>query len=341
MNVLIIGFGTAGKHYFDLLKKNKNVRNIYILDDVKLSKNKKYLQVSKKEIQDKGLQIKYAFICTPSNLHYIYAKLCLNLNINVLIEKPFVLKLKHANELIKITNKKKLKCWTALQNRHNSAAKKMISMVKNKSFGKIGLVDCTMFWHRNEKYYGGWRGKYKSDGGVLNNQAIHLLDMLIYIFGPIKHFDAHAGFDKKKLEAEDLILINFVHKNGISSSFKATTRANQDYSSALDVIGSKGRALIKGVSLNSYHYWQKAKFKSSKKYSENFILGLGPKSGMGTGHKKILSEFLNSTFKKSSSDLEISKNKYTLKVIHSIYNNIFKKKKLNLIKDKDSLLGGK
>jgi len=340
MNVLIIGFGTAGKHYFDLLKKNKNVKNIYVLDDAKLPKNKKYFQVSKKEIQDKDLQIRYAFICTPSNLHYTYAKICLNLNMNVLIEKPFVLKLKHASDLIKITKIKKLKCWTALQNRHNTAVKKMASMVKSNSFGKVALVDCTMFWHRSKKYYEGWRGKYTSDGGVLNNQAIHLLDMLIYIFGPIKHFDAYAGFDKKKLQAEDLILINFIHKNGTASSFKATTRANQDYRSALDVVGSKGRALIKGISLNSYHYWKKAKFKSSKKYSENFILGLGPKSGMGTGHKKILGEFLNEKIKRSSCNLEISKNKYTLKIIHSIYNNILKKNKLNPIKNKESILGG-
>ena len=53
MNVLIIGFGTAGKHYFDLLKKNKNVKNIYVLDDAKLPKNKKYFQVSKKKFKIK------------------------------------------------------------------------------------------------------------------------------------------------------------------------------------------------------------------------------------------------------------------------------------------------
>jgi len=137
MNVLIIGFGTAGKHYFDLLKKNKNVKNIYVLDDAKLPKNKKYFQVSKKEIQDKDLQIRYAFICTPSNLHYTYAKICLNLNMNVLIEKPFVLKLKHASDLIKITKIKKLKCWTALQNRHNTAVKKWLVWLRVTALVKL------------------------------------------------------------------------------------------------------------------------------------------------------------------------------------------------------------
>ena len=50
-----------------------------------------------------------------------------------------------------------------------------------------------------DKFYS-CRGKYFSDGGVLNNQAIHLLDALIYNLGPIKNFDVFAGFSKKKLE---------------------------------------------------------------------------------------------------------------------------------------------
>ena len=64
----------------------------------------------------------------------------------------------------------------------------------------------------------------RPDGGVLTNQAIHLLDTLIYNFGNVLSFDVFADFNKKKLEAEDLILINFKHTNGLLSSFKATTK---------------------------------------------------------------------------------------------------------------------
>jgi len=60
-----------------------------------------------------------------------------------------------------------------------------------------------------------------------------------------------------------------------------------------------------------------------------------------TEPKKILKEFLNKKIKKSTRDLEISKNIYVLKVIHSIYNKISKKIKLNKIENKQSLLGKK
>ena len=127
--------------------------------------------------------------------------------------------------------------------------------------------------------------------------------------------------------------------NNIASSFKATTRANRDYRSAIDVIGEKGRSIVKGISLNTYQIFKDTKIVISNRHSENFKLGLGPKSGMGTGHKKILKEFLNSKIKKSSCDLEINKNIYVLKVIHSIYNLLLKKRKFNTIKNKQSLLG--
>ena len=44
--------------------------------------------------------------------------------------------------------------------------------------------------------------------------------MLIYMFGEIKSFNVLAGYNKKKLQAEDLITINFLHKNNIISLLK-------------------------------------------------------------------------------------------------------------------------
>ena len=245
----------------------------------------------------------------------------------------------HAKKLISISKRKKLKCWTSLQNRYNLATSKLKSELNFKSIGKISLVDCTMLWHRDKKYYSNnWRGKYSSDGGVLTNQAIHLLDTLIYNFGNVLSFDVFADFNKKKLEAEDLILINFKHKNGLLSSFKATTRANNNYRSAIDVIGEKGSLIVKGVSLNTFSKFKNDNLVLNKKFSENFGENQGAKGGMGFGHKKILNEFLQNK-KRSSKHLEIQHNYYLLKLIHSVYNNIKSRKKFNKISNKESMLG--
>ena len=112
--------------------------------------------------------------------------------------KTICIKIGSCKKLISISKRKKLKCWTSLQNRYNLATSKLKSELNSKSIGKISLVDCTMLWHRDKKYYSNnWRGKYSSDGGVLTNQAIHLLDTLIYNFGNVLSFDVFADLIKK------------------------------------------------------------------------------------------------------------------------------------------------
>lgn len=328
MIISIIGYGSIGKHYLNILKKLKikKIKKILIFDDKNFNqKNQNNVEFLDIKTLKKYLdQINYSIIATPSYLHYKYAKLFLENNINVLVEKPVVLKTSHAEKLAKLSSKKKLKCWVTFQNRYNLAITKLKNVIFAKKLGNINLVDCSLFWHRNKSYYNvDWRGKYRTDGGVLANQAIHLLDTIVYIFGPIKNFTSIAGFNKKKLEAEDLILLNFEHVNGVFSSFRATTRADKDYMVSMDVLGNLKRVIVKGISLNRFYFYNKKKLYKDKNHSENFIIN-GKENAIGLGHKKVLNEFLNK--KKSSKDLEIQKNIYLLKLIHSIYYNIILKK---------------
>ncbi len=338
MNIVIVGLGVAGLHYVDLLKNKKNT-NLFVVDKKIVPKSKNYLNTSFEDIKKKKLHFDFAIIASPSGLHFKHAEFFLKRHSNVLIEKPFVLRIDHAKKLINLSKKNKLKCWTSLQNRYNLALIKLKKELIKKSIGKINLVDCTMLWHRDKKYYyKNWRGKYSTDGGVLTNQAIHLLDALIFNFGEVVNFDVVAGFDKKKLEAEDLILINLQHKNKTFCSFKATTRSDRNYRSAIDVIGSKGRIIIKGISLNTFNKFQNGMLYKNNKYSERFETEPGAKGGMGFGHSKLLKEFLSKN-KKSSKNLEISKNIYLIKLIHSIYNYTLKRTKFNKVKSKNSILG--
>jgi hypothetical protein len=106
----------------------------------------------------------------------------------------------------------------------------------------------------------------------------------------------------------------------------------------MDIVGEKGRVLVKGISLNTFHFLESSKILDDKNKSENFGVGSGPIGAMGNGHKKILAEFLNSKIKKSSKNLEISKNLHVLDVVHSVYNST-KRDNLNLVTNKQSKLG--
>ncbi len=341
MKIIIVGFGTSGKYYLELFKKLKLKYEISILENnIKRNSKTKNLNIYKNlnDIKKSKHKFDYAIIATPSHLHFKFADFFLRQKANVLIEKPMVLKLDHAKKLIKVTEKFKVKCWVAFQNRYNKAIQKLRSEISKRKLGDISLIDATLIWKRNFKYYNvSWRGKYRTDGGVLSNQAIHLLDSLIYLFGNVQKFNVIAGFNKKKLQAEDLISINILHKNNIISSLKATTRADKDYKVAIDAIGNKGRIVVKGISLNTFNIFKRGILKYDRNNSEEFSFGKGPLGGMGNGHYKLLKEFLGKK-KICSKNLEIKNNYYLLKVLHSIYNAL-NDNNSSFVKDKQSILG--
>ena len=313
MNILIIGYGAIGRIYYSILKKNKKINKIIIVDKIS---NKKKNIISFNDLKKIKVNINFAFVCSPSFLHFDHAKYCIKKKIDTLIEKPFVLSLKHSRELIQLAKKSNVRCSTVFQNRENLAIKKFRRFVKN---NKILHVDMRLFWRRTKEYYSdGWHGKYEFDGGVLANQAIHMLDIMVNLFGKVRNYNVIAKFDKSKLEAEDYISINFNMMSGLNISFVATTRAANDYEVSIDALSDKSRCLVSGVSMNKLYKYSGQVRKIDKSCTESF------KYGHGIHHKKIINDFI----KKKLKGYEIEKNVYVLEIISSIYNKINKSNKL-------------
>ena len=40
MNIVIVGLGNVGEHYFELLKKNRKIKNIYIIENNLIQRKK-------------------------------------------------------------------------------------------------------------------------------------------------------------------------------------------------------------------------------------------------------------------------------------------------------------
>ena len=228
MIYLIIGYGSIGKVYLNILKKNK-FNHIYVLDTIFKKKilKKNITFLDQPEFRKLLIKPNYVFICTPSFNHFNHAQYYLKKKIPVLIEKPFVLKTSDAKNLINLAKKNKVRCWVCFQNRLNKSVIAAKKLIKSNKIGKIKFINSSLFWSRDKIYYAnGWRGRYSKDGGVLSNQAIHLLDILIYFFGTIDKFNGSLLYDKSKLSAEDLISLIFLNKSNIPISFNATTGLN-------------------------------------------------------------------------------------------------------------------
>mgnify|MGYP006076594077 FL=1 len=331
MNYVIFGYGSIGKEYLKIIKKNK-YQFIYVVDinftKIKVFKNVIYLNFETFKIN--SYNVSHVFICTPSSDHFEIAKYFLNKKISVLIEKPFVLKYSQAKKLISYAKKNNTKCWVCFQNRFNKSIILAKKMLLKKDIGEIKFINSSLFWNRDFDYYNnGWRGKYASDGGVLTNQSIHLIDMIEYLFGKITKFNGVLFFDKLKLEAEDLISLNMMNDTNLPISFNATTRADKDHEMSIDIYGSKGMIKIAGIALNKIYVNNKL----IKNSSENF------KTGFGVHHQDVINSFIN--YNNDENFLNIKYNLNVIKLINSVYNKLINQKYYHKLLPSDSLLGKK
>ena len=72
--------------------------------------------------------------------------------------------------------------------------------------GKLTLGDAYVKWFRTQQYYdsGAWRGTWALDGGgALMNQGIHTVDVLLWLFGPVKSVMGRTANRLHRVEVED------------------------------------------------------------------------------------------------------------------------------------------
>jgi predicted dehydrogenase len=326
INVGIIGCGRVALHYAQLIKKKKIKYNkISCLSDIVISKarnlskiigGKVYKDYSKMILENK---INVALVLTPSGTHYQICKKLLKHNINVICEKPLTMTASKSLELYKMAKKKKIMCGVVFQNRFNPAIKILKEAVNKNRFGKIVKVSVSLLWCRFQKYYNdGWHGTWKNDGGVINQQAIHHIDVMRWIFGPIKKVSSIMTKRLNKLQAEDTTSAIVEFKNGSLGNIEATTSARpRDYQASLTVIGEKGTVIIGGLALNQIKVWE-FKNENSKKVIKRFSQKVP--NGYGLSHidylNKVFSDLANKSFQAPVSAYEAY---LTTKLIHALY----------------------
>ena len=167
----------------------------------------------------------FIYIATESGNHYSHIKKCFQYNKSVIVEKPPVLKVKQLLELNKLANKKKLKFYVVFQNRLNKAVKLAKNHLRNK---KLIYSTLNLSWSRLQSYYSDWHGNWRMDGGVVAQQGIHYIDILVYLFGkPIKCISLTSN-KVNKLQAEDTHSSIVVFKNNFSCTCNFTTALRPD-----------------------------------------------------------------------------------------------------------------
>jgi predicted dehydrogenase len=99
-------------------------------------------------------------------------------------------------------------------------------------------------WYRTQQYYdgGAWRGTWKLDGGgALMNQAIHSVDLLTWMMGPVAEVTAHATMlAHERIEVEDVVVATLKFANGALGVIEASTAVWPGELKRIEIHGSQG-----------------------------------------------------------------------------------------------------
>jgi len=327
INIAFVGLGRVFEHYLYIIKKYK-LKNFFIasisdIDPKKLNHYKKILKtdgfLNYKEILNIKKKIDLVIILTPSGLHYEHSLFFLKKKINVITEKPIVMIPKEGERLIKIAKKNKIMFGSVFQNRFNPSLKYLKSLLAKKALGEITGFSVKVLWCRYQSYYNdAWHGTWKYDGGVINQQAIHHLDAINWLVGPIEEVISYKFNALNKLEAEDSMVLLIKLKNGIVGTFQATTAARpKDIVAEISILGKNGYATVNGQALNNLGdvMLKNKKIKANKqKYSQKV------RNGYGFGHGLFLKKIIKNLQKRINiPPVSSSESLFITRVIHAIY----------------------
>lgn len=212
---------------------------------------------------------------------------------NILMEKPIERTTRAAAAIVDGCTSAGVKLGIVFQHRFRKASMALRQKLTMGELGAIQLVQLSVPWWRPQSYYDEpGRGTYARDGGgVLISQAIHSLDLMLSLTGPVAEVAAIAGTSRMhKMESEDVVGGGLRFENGAVGSIMATTASFPGGQETITVTGDKGTANLAGDEL-------------SIDYLDGRTEHIGETSGSGGGadpmafphewHQRLIEAFLD------------------------------------------------
>jgi predicted dehydrogenase len=197
-------------------------------------------------------------IATPSGAHMEPAVAAARAGKHVIVEKPLEITLKKCDRIIAECKKAKVQVGAIFPSRFHDSSVKLKRAIEGGRFGRLSLGDAYVKWYRTQQYYdsGAWRGTWVLDGGgALMNQAIHSVDLLTWLMGPVVEIQANAAtLAHERIEVEDVVVATLRFANGAIGVLEATTAAYPGYLKRIEIHGSEGSALLEEEDLKAWDF---------------------------------------------------------------------------------------
>jgi predicted dehydrogenase len=188
-------------------------------------------------------------VLTPHHLHLPYVLAAARAGRHVLVEKAIAHTVAAADEMIEACRTRGVTLAGIFQNRFTPAARELRDAVSGGSLGRVFLASVTVKEHRPASYFlaSPWRGrKAEAGGGVLMIQAIHMIDLLVWVLGMPRRVVAHTSTAVHDVGVEDVAIGLLEFEGGVTAALQATTGAVPVQAPSVEIHGDRGTATVSG-----------------------------------------------------------------------------------------------
>jgi UDP-N-acetyl-2-amino-2-deoxyglucuronate dehydrogenase len=187
-------------------------------------------------------------VTTPSGAHLEPAVAAAEAGKHVVVEKPLEITLERCDRIIAACDRHGVKLCTIFPSRFGDTNQALKAALDAGRFGRLTLGETTCKWWRPQSYYdqGGWKGTQALDGGgALMNQAIHNVDLLSWMMGPVTHISGFtATLAHERIEVEDTAVACLRFANGALGIIEATTSVHPGLPKTIAIHGDRGTVVI-------------------------------------------------------------------------------------------------
>jgi len=165
-------------------------------------------------------------ILTPPNAREELVAAAARAGKHVLMEKPVERTTPAAERIVALCEAAGVRLGIIFQHRFRAASRKLAELMAEGALGRLQAVQLSVPWWRPQSYYDQpGRGTLAQDGGgVLLTQAIHSLDLMLSLCGPVSRVAAVAATTgMHRMETEDFAGAGLRFENGAAGALMATT----------------------------------------------------------------------------------------------------------------------
>ena len=191
--------------------------------------------------------VRVVHLCTPPHTHPALTARIAAAGRHLLVDKPLARTTAEADAMIADCDAAGVLLGGLFQHRCIPLCRRAKEAVDGGVLGRLHLVDTLVKWWREPAYYAGssWRARSATEGGgALINQAIHSIDLLQWLAGPVVSVAGHTATALHRIETEDLGVAVMRTAGGALGVIEGTTAAYPGFPERIELHGSEGSLVL-------------------------------------------------------------------------------------------------